>query len=220
MIIAGAKGLAAELLEIFAERNALDSVYFFDNVSHDLPSHLHDQFPILRSFEEVQEIFLTTNDKNFCLGLGNPVLRHRLAQQFMDLGGVLTSVISPRASIGRFGTVVGAGCCVLPGAVITGNVIIGRGCLVNPNATVSHDSVLGDFAEISPGVNVTGNCTIGDFSFVGSNAVVLPKVKVGKNVIVAAGSVVRDNVPDNCMVAGAPAEIKKTLPALNSSQAS
>ena len=36
-------------------------------------------------------------------------------------------------------------------------------------------------------------------------------MKVGKNVIVAAGAVVTTNVPDNCMVAGVPAQIKKEL---------
>lgn len=218
MIVAGAKGLAGELLEIFFQRNELEKLYFFDNVSENCPPNLFGQFPVITSYEQAHEVFRTIEQMTFCLGLGNPVLRYRMTQQFEQIGGVLVSVISPKADIGTFGTKLMSGCCVLPGTVITTNVSLGRGCLVNPNVTISHDSVLGDFVEVSPGVNITGNCRIGDFSFLGSNCVILPKVKVGKNVIVAAGAVVTKDVPDNCMVAGVPAVIKKTLPSINLSQ--
>ena len=42
----------------------------------------------------------------------------------------------------------------------------------------------------------------------------LPNVQIGSNVVIAAGSVVTKNVPDNYMVAGIPAVIKKELPKL------
>jgi sugar O-acyltransferase (sialic acid O-acetyltransferase NeuD family) len=215
MIVAGAKGLAKELLEIFFQRNGLHDLYFFDNVSQDNPTKLFNKFSVIRSFDAVRQIFNETGDVTFCLGLGNPVLRHRLCHQFLDIGGNLTSVLSPKADIGHFDTFLGAGCCILHGVVITSNVKLGRGCLVNPNATISHDSQLGDFVEVSPGVNVTGNCSIGAFSFLGSNSVILPKITVGKNVMVGAGAVVTKNIPDNCMVAGVPAVVKKKLPPLN-----
>lgn len=215
MIVAGAKGLAGELLEIFFQRSELANLYFFDNVSEDRPSKLHDQFSVIGSFDDAREIFLKTGDNSFCLGLGSPLLRYHLASRFLEIGGQLTSVVSPKADIGHFGTTIAAGCCILSGVVITSNVRLGKGCLINPNATISHDSTLGDFVEVSPGANITGNCSIGDFSFLGSNCVVLPKVKIGKNVTVGAGAVVTRDVPDNCMVAGVPAVVKKTLPPLD-----
>jgi sugar O-acyltransferase (sialic acid O-acetyltransferase NeuD family) len=215
MVVAGAKGLASELLDVFFQSNALKNLYFFDNVSPDAPRTLFNQFMILRSFEEVGQVFMDIEDQSFCLGLGNPVLRSRMSEQFIRIGGSLTSVISSMAQIGNFGTTLGEGCCVLPGVVITSNVILGRGCLINPNATISHDTRLGDFVEVSPGVNVTGNCQVGDYSFLGSNSVILPKIQVGKNVVVAAGAVVSRNVPDDCMVAGVPATVKKRLTPLH-----
>ena len=45
---------------------------------------------------------------------------------------------------------------------------------------------------------------------IGSNATLLPVI-VGKNSVVAAGSVVTTDVPDNCIVAGNPAKIIKKL---------
>jgi sugar O-acyltransferase (sialic acid O-acetyltransferase NeuD family) len=215
MIVAGAKGLAKELLEIFLQNNALTDLCFFDNLTTGLPAKLFNRFPVIRTFDEAQKIFNETGDRSFSLGLGNPVLRQRLCRQFQQIGGQLTSVISPKSEIGHFDTTIGAGCCILPGAVITNGVKIGPGCLINPNATISHDSTLGDFVEVSPGVNVTGNCQVGDYSFLGSNCVILPGVAIGRNVTVGAGAVVTKDVPDNCMVAGVPAVVKKRLEPVN-----
>jgi sugar O-acyltransferase (sialic acid O-acetyltransferase NeuD family) len=211
MIVAGAKGLAKELLEIFFRMHALSGLYFFDNISDDAPEKLFDRFPVIRSFKEVKKNFDQSGNPNFSLGLGNPVLRYRLCQQFLEIGGRLTSVVSPDASIGHFNTTIGAGCCILPGAVITSSVNLEKGCLINPNATISHDSSLGNFVEVSPGVNITGNCRIGDYCVLGSNSVILPKITLGRNVTVGAGAVVTKDVPDNCLVVGVPAVVKRRL---------
>lgn len=212
MIIVGAKGLAKELLGILADRDALANLHFFDDVSPDAPEHLFGSFPVLRTFDQVRDVFRQTRDNSFALGLGNPFLRKKLADRFLELGGVLTSVVSPTASLGRFDVRIGPGSCILPGVVITASVSLGEGCLVNPNATISHDCSIGKFVEISPGANVTGNCTIGDYSFIGSNAVVLPRVNIGTQVIVGAGAAVTKDVPDHCVVAGVPAVVKKVNP--------
>ena len=98
---------------------------------------------------------------------------------------------------------------------ISSVVTIGDGTLINTHASIHHDSIIGNFVEVSPGARVLGNCTIGDFTTIGSNATILPKITIGSNVIVAAGAVVTKDVPNNCMVAGIPAIIKKQLPPLN-----
>ena len=46
-------------------------------------------------------------------------------------------------------------------------------------------------------------------AMIGSNATLFPVV-IGENSIVGAGSVVKEDVPDNCIVAGNPARIIKT----------
>jgi len=48
---------------------------------------------------------------------------------------------------------------------------------------------------------------IGAGSWLGAGAVVLPGARLGRNVVVAAGSVVRGEVPDHAVVAGAPAKV-------------
>jgi len=52
---------------------------------------------------------------------------------------------------------------------------------------------------------------IGDGTWVGARAMILPGVTIGKRVVVAAGSVVTRDVPDDCLVAGNPARVVRTL---------
>jgi len=52
---------------------------------------------------------------------------------------------------------------------------------------------------------------IGDNVFVGTGAIILPGVRIGNNIIVAAGSVVTKDVPDNIVVGGNPARKIKSI---------
>lgn len=54
---------------------------------------------------------------------------------------------------------------------------------------------------------VNRTVTIGAGSWLGAGAIVLPGARIGRNVVIAAGSVVRGDVPDRCVVAGVPARI-------------
>ena len=49
--------------------------------------------------------------------------------------------------------------------------------------------------------------SIGSGAWLGAGAIVLPGARIGRNVVVAAGSVVRGEVPDRCVVAGVPARV-------------
>jgi len=48
---------------------------------------------------------------------------------------------------------------------------------------------------------------IGAGSWIGAGSVILPGSQIGRHVVVAANSVVRGEVPDRCVVAGAPARV-------------
>jgi serine acetyltransferase len=101
--------------------------------------------------------------------------------------------------------------------------VIGRGSHI-----VAHQSVeIGDDVWTGPYVYVTDQnhgyadpdtpigrqipvnraVTIGAGSWLGAGAIVLPGARIGRNVVIAAGSVVRGEVPDRCVVAGVPAKV-------------
>jgi len=48
-------------------------------------------------------------------------------------------------------------------------------------------------------------------AWIGAGATILPGVTIGENSIVAAGSVVNKDVPDNCIVGGVPAKFIKAI---------
>lgn len=48
-------------------------------------------------------------------------------------------------------------------------------------------------------------------AWIGSAATIMPGITIGENAVVAAGAVVTKNVPDNTVVAGVPAKVKKEL---------
>jgi len=214
MIVIGAKGFAKEILEVLWQLNQLDELVFYDDVNEDVPELLYGQFPILKTKESAAHYFRTV-DNRFTIGVGNPISRKQIATQFEQIGGIFTSIISPLAQTGHFGTTIASGCNVMTGTVITNDIKIGKGTLINLNCTVGHDSVLGDFVELSPGVHISGHCTIGDYCTIGTNATVLPRITIGRNVIVGAGSVVTKDVPDNCLVIGVPAYKVKDLAPLS-----
>lgn len=214
MIIVGAKGFASELLNVLYQLNVTEGLAFFDDVSPDLPDTLFGKFEILRQ-ESAVKSFFKTHGHLFCLGLGRPVLRKRMADKMLNWGGELTSVVSPYAQIGVYGVSLGVGATILPNACITAQVDVGKALLMYPNAIITHNCQLGDFVELSPGATVLGNASVGSFTHIGANSTILPNVIIGSNVIVGAGAVVDKNVPDNSVVAGVPAKFLRQLPPLN-----
>ena len=52
---------------------------------------------------------------------------------------------------------------------------------------------------------------IGNDVWIGGNVTILPGVTIGNNVVIAAGAVVHEDVPDNCLVGGVPASKIKDL---------
>lgn len=91
---------------------------------------------------------------------------------------------------------------------IGNNVTITGGCsivdVIHPYDEINTEHKIGD--RISQGAHPV---YIGDDSFVGYGAHISPNVRVGKNCIIGANSVVTKDVPDYCVVAGAPARIIK-----------
>lgn len=215
MVIAGAKGFAKEVFELIYSTDQQAHLAFFDNVSTDLPPHLYDRYAVLRTGEEAQQ-WLSQHDKRFVLGVGNPKVRRLLAATLRRSEGVLTSIISPKTSIGAFGIEIGDGCTIMEGCILTTDIRVGEGVLMNVCCTIGHDSVIGDYCELMPGTRISGHVEIGENCAIGTNAILLPGVKIGANTIIGAGSVVTKDVEANVVAVGTPAKVIKRLESVSS----
>ena len=66
-------------------------------------------------------------------------------------------------------------------------------------------------------ISKTFGCDCGKNIFIGDdftcnfNLTILPGVTIGNNVVIAAGAVVHEDIPDNCLVGGVPASKIKDL---------
>lgn len=88
-------------------------------------------------------------------------------------------------------------------------ITIGDNVFCGPNVYLtsinhSYDDITRPIGEQWPR---TAPVEVGAGSWLGANCVILPGARLGRNVVVAAGSVVRGEVPDYAVVAGAPARI-------------
>jgi sugar O-acyltransferase (sialic acid O-acetyltransferase NeuD family) len=205
MIIIGAKGYAIELADILLHNEYKDSIYFYDDINNFDNLLIEEKYKIITS---EKDLLAYTNQQKFdlTLGLGNPLLRKKMHDKFIALGGVLQSTISKNANISKLSVNISNGANIFTGAHIANNVKIGKASIVYYNAIITQDCILGDFIEISPGAILLGKCQIGDFTHIGAGAKILPKIKIGKNVIIGAGAVVTKDVPNNQIMVGVPAK--------------
>lgn len=210
MLIVGAKGFAKEVMEILHQNSETENLCFYDDVTENFPDLLYEKFRVLKTLQEAKNYFETV-DSRFTIGIGNPKLRRMLHHKFSDIGGIFSSTISKNAEIGSFGVDVEMGCNILSGVKISNDVIIRKGTMIYYNSIITHDVTIGEFCEISPSVNILGRVKIENNVQIGTGAIIFPDVIIENNVIVAAGSVVREDIPENKMVAGVPAKIKKHL---------
>lgn len=208
MLIIGAGGFAKELVQVLQDLNVNEPIYFYDDITKELPDLLLGGFEIIRDTNTAQKIFSEISNK-FILGIGNPILREKLAAKMTNCGGQLVSAISPFASIGSCQVTIGNGSTILAGARLSNSCSLGKGCLVYYNAVITHDCKLGNYIEVSPSVNVLGNVTIGDYCKLGAGCIILPNITLGNNVIVGAGAVVTKSFTDGVTIAGVPAKIIK-----------
>ena len=65
--------------------------------------------------------------------------------------------------------------------------------------------------HVDPGYERDAGIEIGAYAWIGMNCCILKGVRIGRGAIVAAGSVVTRDVPENCLAAGVPARIVKEL---------
>lgn len=105
--------------------------------------------------------------------------------------------------------VVGARCTITAhGRIeIADDVWLGQAVFISDSGHGYQDPNVPIGRQMSPHQPVV----IGAGSWIGHGAVILPGTTIGRQVVVGAGAVVRGNIPDHCVVVGAPARIVRRL---------
>jgi tetrahydrodipicolinate N-acetyltransferase len=161
--------------------------------------------PVLEANQDKIEDYVIEND------------RRNSAIPTLDMKNIKAR-IEPGAII-RDQVTIGDNAVIMMGAAINIGAVIGEGTMIDMNVVVGGRGIIGKNCHIGAGSVIAGvieppsatPVIIEDDVVVGANAVILEGCRVGKGSVVAAGAVVVNDVPENVVVAGAPAKIIKQI---------
>ena len=165
--------------------------------------------------EKISDVILNNKDRIKNFRVEND--RRNSAIPMLDLLAI-DARIEPGAII-RDKVIIGKNAVIMMGAVINIGAEIGEGSMVDMNAVIGARGKIGKRVHLGAGAVVAGvleppsksPCEIGDDVMIGANSGILEGVKIGNGSVVAAGSVVVDDVPAGVVVAGSPAKIVKSV---------
>ncbi len=202
LLIIGASGHGKVVAEIAELSNSWSEIAFID----DNPNAFLKDYQVLGSsslLEQLQNQYL-----HAFVAIGNNQVRLSLINRLQKLGYKIPVLVHPKSIVSTSCSISSAS-VVMAGAVINPDCKIGTGCIINTGSTIDHDCTLEDGVHVSPGAHLAGTVHVGKASWVCLGANIINNTVVGVNSVVAAGATVISNVPDNVLVAGTPAKIKK-----------
>lgn len=205
IFIIGTGGLAREILWLVREIQATGTgpeVVGFVAEAPGYPTTLAG-IPVIGTDETI--FYMGDRSLRFVVGIGNPVVRLRIAQAYEKQGFMPASpLVHPTALIGT-NTVLQPGSMVCAGSILTTDIEVGKHALINLQCTVGHDCRLADGVTLHPGVRLSGAVHLGEATEAGTGAIVLPGLALGSHVRVGAGAVVTRPLEDGGTYVGIPA---------------
>jgi|TergutMp193P3_1026864.scaffolds.fasta_scaffold110734_2 sugar O-acyltransferase (sialic acid O-acetyltransferase NeuD family) len=202
LLIIGTGGQGKAVLD--CAESYYDKITFLTN---DLNAKKIGNYSILFEQETPMEYILDNFDE-LIIAVGDNKARLQLTEKYNSAGIKLATIIHPNASVSKFAT-IGCGTVICANAVIGPFAALGKANVVSIGGIVAHDCQFGDGVRISPNAVVAGTCTVGKNTWVCIGANISNDIKIGINAVIGAGAVVLKDVPDNVLVAGIPATIKK-----------
>lgn len=202
--IIGAGGFGREVYHML-DKKLFNPIGFIDieNSKDKIP------IPIVGCENDMPKLMHIHNFTFSIIAIGNIKKRQVIYNKIINEPLTFPQIVGPYSQI--YTNAIGEGTIVYPNVVIMNNCKIGKFSLINSGVTIGHDVKIGDFCNINPGANLAGRITIRDGSFIGIGAIIKENIKIGKNSVIGAGSVVLKDVPDNVVVYGVPARIRRKV---------
>lgn len=91
---------------------------------------------------------------------------------------------------------------------ITGRVKIGKHVFISVGVSMANDNLFGRNGY----TNEVQGATIGDYVSIGVGSTILPNVNIGRGSIIVAGTIVKEDVPENVIYGGFPAKVISRVP--------
>ena len=156
--------------------------------------------------EENREKILSQQVENDARNSAIPLLDKKDIHARIEPGAIIReqvqigdNAVIMRGAVINIGAVIGEGTMIDMGAVLGGRAMVGKRCHIGAGA------VLAGVVEPPSATPVV----VEDNVLIGANAVVIEGVRIGEGSVVAAGSVVIEDVASGMVVAGVPARVVK-----------
>jgi sugar O-acyltransferase (sialic acid O-acetyltransferase NeuD family) len=205
--IYGAGGLGREVYVLASQINVQQKkwekfIFIVDNPVFNECSGIH-----VYNFSDVIEKY-KSQDLEICIAIGEPKVRAFLRERIIDSGFSLATLIHPNIFIPE-DTIICKGAIISANCFISCGSCIGENVCLQPSAMVGHDSQVGDDSVISSLVMIGGKCRVGKRTYIGPVVPVKDRVNIGDDSIIAMGSAVFRDIPNNVIALGNPARPMK-----------
>jgi len=204
LLILGAGGHGKVVADIAASTHQWSEIAFLDDRYQEIKQVI--SWKVLGSYAQAKE--LSKYFSHAIVAIGDNQTRLNLSKELEQLGFSLPIIVHPSAFVSTHAT-VGAGSVVFPQAAINIGAVIAMAAIINTGAIIEHDCSLDAGVHVSPNAALAGGVIVGKASWLGLGACVIQKITIGANVIVGAGAVVTQNIPDNVTAVGVPAKVIK-----------
>ena len=156
--------------------------------------------------EENQDKILAQQVENDARNSAIPLLDKKQIHARIEPGAIIREQVE-----------IGDHAVIMMGAVINIGAVIGEGTMIDMGAILGGRAIVGKRCHIGAGAVLAGvveppsatPVVVEDHVLIGANAVVIEGVRIGEGAIVAAGSVVIEDVAPGMVVAGVPARVVK-----------
>ena len=209
IVIVGAGGFAREVLALIEKLNEVSPKW---NVLGFIDDNLHalDNYDLGYSILGTISEWTPIADEQYAMAIASPQLKEKVSGTLKERGAIFATLVHPKVSIGKRVT-LGEGVILFEHTIVDIDVRLEDFVFINTFCTIGHDAVIGRCTTIAPGVGISGTCKIGQYVNMGGHSYIIPGKKVGDHAVIAAGSVVFNNVKEKTTVIGNPAKRLKAI---------
>jgi len=206
LVIFGAGGFAnGDLTWLIEDINSEKKQW---NILGYIDDDVNNHGKIINTYEVLGGLeWLSKRNSIHCvIGIGNGKIRKMVAEKIKHYIIDFPSLIHPSVIKSKH-IVIGQGCMICAGSLISGGVSIGDQVIINLDCTIGHDVTLENYTTIAPGAHLSGFVKVEQFGDIGTGTSIIQGLTIGENTVTGAGAVVIKDIPPNCTAVGVPAKV-------------
>ena len=208
VVIFGTSGHAKVIIDILERSEEYSIVGCIDDFKEKNEDFL--EYKILGKTEDIADLMKTYEIRGGIIAIGDNWIRNNVRDKIITCVPSFNFInaIHPDVKIAQH-VELGKGIAIMAGVIINSSSHIQDHCILNTKASLDHDSVMEEYSSLAPGVTTGGNVRIGKFSAISLGVNIIHGISIGDHVVIGAGSLVLEDIPNYVVAYGSPVKIKR-----------